>query len=626
MDVIEIKGRSIELATGRVVRDGQASFLAPRLIALLNYFVAHAGELVTRDQIIEAVWGHLDAATDDSVNVAISGLRRELGDTRRPHSVILAVPRRGYRMNPEAIERPDMRRPEAHSRPMSQGPSSRTVNPVWQRVAPFAVALAAVVGLTLFVDRTGSDPSAPAQAERSSDAGDAGAVISEAGFSRPSVAVLPFLDMSAGSDHQFFADGLVDRITHMLAQSRDLEVVARTSAFAFRDSDASIREVADRLQVDAVLEGSVQRSDDTVRVLAQLIDTETEAHLWSRTYDRPVDDLFDVQDDIANLVSRTLSDTLLADSVTAHPDNQEVHDLLTRGKFAMDRFTLESATRARELFERALAIDPDNIEALVLIGDAIGMQRSQGPMRTRDDEQHGSEPYLERARAIHPEHPLVVRAVGDWHFRYGRSEEAIESYRQAIALNPNDPVAHRHLGRTLFRTERFEEAIEPLQQAVRLDPFSGVANVWLADAFWAIGRAEEAMFRLRRIIRDQPDFPQAHDRLATYLVQTGESGEAMRHVYHQRTLCTQWTGQLVVFFADAAGLIDIVSHTFAVQCHFPNNGWELIVIDQVPIPPGPCVGRTAKMEADQIGGAFVLPKTANIFVMAGLWAATNTRD
>jgi TolB-like protein/tetratricopeptide (TPR) repeat protein/DNA-binding winged helix-turn-helix (wHTH) protein len=532
---IEIKGRRIDLRNGRVVQDGKERYLAPRLLALLTFFVDHRGEVLSRDRIVEAVWGHLDAATDDSVNVAVSGLRRELGDTRRPHAVLTAVPRRGYRLVPEAVRLVDASTPPdaAESASPATPPATWTTG---VRRAP--IALVAVAAIALAWLTTGAFRNSNSERGETPPMASANASLwsNPMGMQRPSVVVLPFLDMSSGSDHQFFADGLVDRITHMLAQSKDLEVVARTSAFAFRNSDATIREVADRLQVDAVLEGSVQRSDDTVRVLAQLIDTETEAHLWSRTYDRPVDDLFDVQDDIANLVSRTLSDTLLTDTVTAHPDNQEVHDLITRGKFAMDQFTLESATRARELFEQALAIDPDNIEALVLIGDAIGMQRSQGPMRTAADEQHGSEPYLQRAREIHPEHPLVVRAVGDWHFRYGRSDEAIASYRQAIALNPNDPVAHRHLGRILFRTERFEEAIEPLQQAVRLDPFSGVANVWLADAFWAIGRAEEAMFRLRRIIRDQPEFPQAHDRLATYLVQTGESGEAMRHVYHQRTL------------------------------------------------------------------------------------------
>jgi TolB-like protein/DNA-binding winged helix-turn-helix (wHTH) protein len=413
VNCIEIRGRSIDLSNGRVVHDGKEHYLAPRLLALLNHFVAHAGEVLTRDQIIEAVWGHLDAATDDSVNVAVSGLRRELGDTRRPHRVLQAVPRRGYRLVREQIETdPDEARvaagPTAHAR--GDGPRLR--------FAPVAVALAiiAVVLVAGVLLRNGGVPGPDARVAGSGGSAQGDATgpqsILKAASGRPSIVVLPFLDMSSGKDHEFFADGLVDRITHMLAQAPGLEVVARTSAFAFKGRDVDIREVADRLGVDAVLEGSVQRDGDTVRVLAQLIDTETELHLWSRNYDRPLDDLFDVQDDIANLVSGTLTDTLLTERITRHPDNAQVHELITRGRFEMDRFTLASSTRARALFEQALEIDPDNIEALIHLVDAVGMQRSQGPMRTRDDVHDFTEEYLDRARAIDPDHSLVVRATG----------------------------------------------------------------------------------------------------------------------------------------------------------------------------------------------------------------------
>ncbi|MBY6205480.1 tetratricopeptide repeat protein [Halomonas denitrificans] len=548
---IEIRGRAIDLEGGRIVQDGQERFLAPRLLALLAYFVEHAGDVLSRDDIIENVWGHLEAASDDSVNVAVSSLRRELGDTRRPHGVIVAVPRRGYRLVPEAVSdlagRP---MPVAdHADSPAEGGTIPPPHPQRARGPRAGVALALAAALALAVaapflfDRADDVPSGEEIAVDARPAEPGGPVAGDpapaskpAGQTRPSVVVLPFLDMSAGSDHRFFADGLVDRITHMLAQSPELEVVARTSAFAFQGRDVSIREVADRLGVDAVLEGSVQRDGDTVRVLAQLIETGNERHLWSRTYDRPLDDLFDVQDEIANLVSDTLTDTLLADTVTAHPENQQVHDLITRGRFAADNFTLASATEARALFERALELDPDNVEALVRLVDAIGMQRSQGPMRTREDVHDFTEEYIDRARRIDPDHPLVIRATGDWHFRSGRIDEAIASYRRAVELNPNDPIAQRGLGRILFRDGRYEDAIEPLRTAVRLDPFAGIGVVWLADAYWAQGRAEEALFRLRRIIRDRPDFPLAYDRLATYLAQTGETGEAMRYILRQREL------------------------------------------------------------------------------------------
>jgi tetratricopeptide (TPR) repeat protein len=202
----------------------------------------------------------------------------------------------------------------------------------------------------------------------------------------------------------------------------------------------------------------------------------------------------------------------------------------------MDDFTLASATAAIEHFRAALELQPDNVEALIGLVDAVGMQRSQGPMRTREDVHDFTEEYIERARRVAPDSSMVVRATGDWHFRSGRPEESIAAYRRAVELNPSDATAWRHLGRTLFRMARYEEAIEPLRTAVRLDPFFELGPVWLADAYWALGRAEEALFRLRQSIAERPDFPQSYDRMATYLAQTGKSGEAMRYILKQREL------------------------------------------------------------------------------------------
>ncbi len=528
---VQINGREVNLETGQIHHGDKTTQLPPRLLTLLNYLVDKGGQVLSRDEIIEAVWGHLDAATDDSVNVAVSALRRAIGDDRRPHRILKAIPRRGYLMEASAWEPKASARGAAYSQP---GQPTAAVSPK-QRYAGFQAGLLAVLlitaGLLIW--------NQPWQSEEGSREIDAGppAVTGRA------VAVLPFADMSVANNKGPFADGLVDRIIHMLTLSPELEVVARTSSFAFRDSAATIGEIGERLQVDAILEGSVQHSADTIRVLAQLIDARTEMHIWSRTYDRPSGELFELQDQIANEVARTMTNSLLPQSDTPHADSQRVWELITQGRFALDRFTTESAADAADYFRQALALQADNVEALVGLVDAIHLQRSFGNPPPGSETEDIAETYLARARQLAPESALVARATGDSHFRNGRSDEAIAAYKQATSINPNDAVAFRQLGRAYFRLQRFDDAIEPLRTAVRLDPFSGLGSVWLADAFWSVGRAEEALARLRQIIEDQPDFAQAHDRIATYLTQTGESGQAMRHIIRAHELDPESSGR-----------------------------------------------------------------------------------
>lgn len=532
---IEIEARVIDLESGQLHHGGEVTQLSPRLLTLLNHFVANSSRVLSRDDLIEAVWGHLEAATDDSVSVAVSSLRRVIGDDRRPHRILKAVPRRGYLFEAGAWQALDDEEAAARIAALASGaespggsPRASARNSSRLLVLAVAITLATAAALVWHQsrDRGAAAPAAEASAHSSAQSQSPGRA----------VAVLPFLDTSTDGNQGPFADGLADRIIHMLTSSPELEVVARTSSFAFRDSSESIGEIAEKLQVDAVLEGSVQHSEDTIRVLAQLIDARTEKHIWSRSYDRSAGELFALQDEIANEVARTMTDTLLPGRDIPHAESQQVWELITQGRFAMDRATLEAAEYAMGYFHRALELQPDNVEALVGLVDALSLRRSLGPTSAEEDNLDISEAYLERARTLAPDSALVARAVGDWHFANGRAREAIAAFRRAISLNPNDAAAFRNLGRTLFRETRYDDAIEPLRTAVRLDPFSGLASVWLADAFWAVGRAEEALFRLRRIIEDKPDFPQAHDRIATYLAQTGETGAAMHHIVRAREL------------------------------------------------------------------------------------------
>ncbi|TVQ39398.1 MAG: tetratricopeptide repeat protein [Wenzhouxiangella sp.] len=537
---IVINERLIDLETGELRHHEQSEQLSPRLFGLLNFLIENPNRVVTRDEMIVAVWGHLEAASDDSVNVAISALRQRLGDSRRPHRVLKAIPRRGYLLDSSRLRRVQVDDSAASIDEISLPSVRTTPGAAWRKPASIGLVLVVFALLVVGAWRLFDFEPKPAHTVESLPGASFGAPdvsVQENGFPYGrAVAILPFSDMSVDGDQGPFADGLVDRIIHLLTLSPDLEVVARTSTFAFRDSSADIREIGERLQVDVVLEGSVQHADNTVRVLAQLINAHNGMHIWSQTYDRPIRELFELQDDIANAVARTLANTLLPDRATPGPESRRVWELVTRGRLALDAFTLASATEAVEHFRQAIELQADNVEALIGLVDALRMERSHGPVRSGDDEVDITEAYLERAQRIAPDSHLVVRARADWHVSRGRREEAIKDFERAIELNPNDAVAFRNLGRIRLRQAQYDEALDALRTAVRLDPFSELANVWLADAYWAVGRAEEAMFRLRQILAERPDFAQAHDRIATYLVQVGQSGEAMRHILRLREL------------------------------------------------------------------------------------------
>ena len=224
------------------------------------------------------------------------------------------------------------------------------------------VLLVGVIGFMAF-DRLGGDAQAPA----------ARAV---PGKLDPSVAVLPFSNMSADPDNEYFSDGLTDTLLHMLAQVKDLKVAARTSSFAFKGSNTDIREIARQLGVAAVLEGSVQRAGDRVRIVAQLIKADDGFHLWSQTYDRNLDDIFAVQDEIATSVATAMRGSLLgeADVPALHDgltSDQEAYDLFLRAREGLRLGTERRVVEAERQLRKALALDPEFALAWSALAQAL---------------------------------------------------------------------------------------------------------------------------------------------------------------------------------------------------------------------------------------------------------------
>lgn len=521
---LELDDLTVDIVSGEVIREDPAGtfFLPPQLTKLLRFFLDHHGQVVSRDQLLAGVWGHEEGGSDDAVNVAVSSLRKALGDSERPFQLIQTLPRRGYRyLGPTVSERftspPAALTPEntdASAVAVGQSAGDRT----WWGI-PVGVLLTLTVAGWLVLRPTPSAQDDPSTSGLETLA--------------PSVAVLPFLDLSESGDQQAFADALVDAILHMLAQSPELRVIARTSSFAFRDTDLSAPAIAQELNANVLLEGNVQRSSERIRVVVQLID-EAGVHIWSRTYDRPAGDLFSIQDAIAREVARTLSSSLESQQQTT--DNLAAFEQLALGQKELLRDTVEGALAAKTHFQRALALEPRNVDAMIGLTEAMRLEaRLKGfPL------DHPTFPEFQRlietAYETAPDYPRAIAARGSLDFILGDREQAEARFRRAVSLSPNYADAIVSLGRTLWRRGAFDEALDQLRVAHRLDPLSDTTNALLADAYWSVGRAEEALARLREGIRRNPQFPRYFDRMATYLNQVGNTGEAMRYILAQREL------------------------------------------------------------------------------------------
>ena len=515
----------VDLDSGEVHRGGSCERLPPRPLRLLRVLAERQDQVVSRDELIQAVWGHLEAASEDSVNVAISTLRRVLGDQHRPPQIIQTIPRRGYRFCAADVELVQASPTQpAKSPPESKAePEDLKARRAEQKSGPrFAWLLAGLAGLV--VAGLGYWHFMPTQ-----HTGSPTPVSLSPSASVPSVAVLPFLDLSPESDQGYFADALVDRIIHMLAQTQGLQVAARTSSFAFRDSQAQVEEIGVKLRVSAVLEGSILHDGEQMRVLAQLIDVQTGKHLWSRSYDRSTGELFELQDEIANEVAQTMTNTLLRSDVTRTPSNRAAYDLVVQAQRALDQGTVQSIQSAIARYQQALEIDSNYVSALVGWYEASELLQGLSGGNTAE-QTRGAFGALQRAVDIAPEDPEVLRARAAEHRRLGQNEQAIDMYLRALEANPNDSRALGKLGDLYLFLGRYDEALQMLRLAERIDPLSAPIATRLADAYWSVGRAEEALAKLRENVRNSPQVPANYDRMATYLNQMGRTGEAMRYI------------------------------------------------------------------------------------------------
>ena len=323
-----------------------------------------------------------------------------------------------------------------------------------------------------------------------------------------SIAVLPFDNMSADEENEYFADGLAEEILNALANVPGLKVAARTSSFSFKDKDADIPTIAEALGVRTVLEGSVRKSGDRVRITAQLVNAEDGLHLWSETYDRDLDDIFVVQEEIARSIVEALEVRLAADDalVDRPTGSQEAYEEYLRGRFLWNQRTPESLQASVEHFGRAVELDPDFTLAWAGLADAyltLPWYLSEADWGTLLE--NGREA-AERALELDPNLGQAHAALGLYHasrFEWGAADE---KFQRALELDPRYSTGHYWYAFTIAPQGRLDEAIEHARVAAEIDPLSLVNVRGYGFILMWSGRYEEALAQLDRVRELDPNF------------------------------------------------------------------------------------------------------------------------
>jgi TolB-like protein/Flp pilus assembly protein TadD len=346
-----------------------------------------------------------------------------------------------------------------------------------------------------------------------------------------SIAVLPFEDFSTAGDQANLAVGLSDSILHMLAQVDGLRVAARTSSFSFQGQGADIATIGGELGVAAVLEGSVQRSGDTLRIIAQLIRTSDQTHLWSETFDRPTGEIFAIQDEIANAVVAALRPAggdAGGAALTTERTSVEAFEHFSRGNALWQRRNLADIEAAIDAFQEALRLDPDYADANAGLAMAYLFSTYYGARET-DEVQLVVEQAIDRALTLDPDNALSFGARGLLSRDLNRTEEAVAAYRRAIELNPNDAYPYVWLSGVLGGDiAGFDEAISLVERAYDLDPRNVFVMGVYAGQLAQRGDYEGALAIYRRSITLEPDSPRPYSNIAGLHQQFGRLDDAVR--------------------------------------------------------------------------------------------------
>ena len=477
---------SVDCARRELRRGGKLVAIEPQVFDVLVYLIEHRDRVVTRDDLLAAVWGGR-IVSESTLSSRINSGRTAIGDSGEQQLWIRTVARKGVRFIGEVSED-------------GAGPA-----------APAPTAAAPPEGPAIVVSHGTLAPRLP---------------------EKPSIAVLPFTNMSGDPEQEYFSDGITEDIINALSRLRWFFVIARNSTFVYKGQPADVRQVGRDLGVRYVLEGSVRKSGQRVRITSQLLDATTSNQLWSERYDRELTDIFALQDEITASVTAAIEPKLLAAeglrTEARSTEDLDAWDLVARALSMFWKLTAADSANAIAVLRQAAERHPTYAPAHSMLAFALFASGYVGWIPPGTDRELAAR-LARRAAELDDSDPWAHMALGYFEFTGRNTEEAVRHFTAALDLNPNFAAAEGSIGFALALNGQSEEAIARFDQAIRMsprDPFNSFFFVGIAAAHYLASRYTEAEKWARQAVQLRPGYIGAHRILCASLAQADQLEEA----------------------------------------------------------------------------------------------------
>ncbi len=508
--VLRFASFEVHRRAGELCKQGRKIKLQEKPFQVLCALLEHPGEVVTREELREKLWPAATfVAFDDNLNTAVNKLRDVLGDSAEHPRYVETIPRRGYRFIApvENVGAPS--------------PPVTRIHVLWMAASALVALLAVLIGLNVAGLR-----------ERLLGGVAPGQITS--------IVVLPLDNMMGDTEQDYFVEGMHEALITDLSKIGALKVISRTSAMRYKDTGKPLPQIARELGVDAVLEGSVLRAGNQVRITVQLIEAATERYLWAESYERDLTDILTLQSEVARAIAREIQIAVTPEEAarlaSVREVNPEAHRLYLLGQFHLNTWEPAEINKAIRYFQQAIALDPLYSQPHSGLATCYGATAFYGYM---PPQQAYEKVKAMTARALELDSNLADahRSYAansfyfDWHW-----EKAEEEFQRAIELNPNYSSAHQFYAWFLAAMGRTEEAHTTIRRALELDPLALTAYLTASDVFYLSRQYDQAITQLQELLDLSPNAPLALSRLGWSYVQKGMFKEAIGEMEQAVTL------------------------------------------------------------------------------------------